>query len=347
MTLSDRINAFSYLGNRVENFLSNRNSDSLDKDLLSLNEIVKSSSFSNGWFVENEVLRALKGTTSFLKKDKLESWTSNSAGEFDETSDAKVGIIMAGNIPLVGFHDLLSVLMSGCRAQVKLSSDDKHLIPALMQLLDEPYPELVEKVQFVERLEGFDAIIATGSNNSSRYFESYFSKVPHIIRKNRTSVAILSGQETQEELTKLGKDVFYYFGLGCRNVTKIYIPENFVLDRFFEAMLPFDYVMSHNKYMNNYSYNQTLLLMKSEAILDNNFLILKEDEGFHSPIGVLFYERYSDKSDLMNSLNENKDQIQCVVGNEVQYGKAQYPNLNDYADGIDTLSFLKGLKDSR
>ena len=253
---------------------------------------------------------------------------------------------MAGNIPLVGFHDLLCVLITGNKALVKLSSNDQKLIPLLIDFLIDIEPSLKDKVIFTkEKLDHYDAVIATGSNNTARYFEYYFGKKPNIIRKNRNSVAVLSGKESQEELTALGEDIFRYFGLGCRSVSKIYLPKEYNIDTFFKAMFPYNSIINHHKYANNYDYNKAVYLMSEFKILDNGFLILKEEESFGSPIASLFYEYYEDVSTLKEKLKDNKENLQCIVSSgfvedEISFGNTQKPMLNDYADGIDTIAFL-------
>lgn len=252
---------------------------------------------------------------------------------------------MAGNIPMVGFHDLLCVLISGHSAIVKLSSDDKILLPAVIRSLSKYEPKLAAKVSFAQGLlSGFDAVIATGSNNTSRYFEAYFGKYPNIIRKGRNSVAVLEGDETEEEMKLLAKDIFDYYGLGCRNVTKLYIPADFDLDRIFNGLFPFADIVNHNKYANNYDYHKSLWLLNREELLDNGFILLKEDTRIASPIGTLFYERYQDRSSLEELLASQMNQIQCVVGRSfLPFGQSQCPALNDYADGVDTMNFLQSL----
>jgi hypothetical protein len=262
-----------------------------------------------------------------------------------------VGLILAGNLPLVGFHDVLCVLVSGNIAQIKASSQDARLIKYVLQLLTNIEPAFKERYQFLERLAGFDAIIATGSNNTSRYFEYYFSKVPHIIRKNRNSVALLTGQESKEQLYNLGKDIFDYYGLGCRNVSKMLVPQGYDFVPFFEAIEPHYTVAQHHKYHNNYDYNKAIYLVNRDKHFDNGFLLLKEDSRLASPLAVIFYEEYLDLIAAQQTLTELKDQIQCIVsaapiqtGNQVvDFGQSQQPALWDYADGIDTLQFLLNL----
>lgn len=297
----------------------------------------------NPWFVQSSVFESFKGISTWLIPNKLEKWVSQY--NVEPKNPKKVAVIMAGNIPMVGFHDMISVFLSGHKVICKLSSDDNVLLPALVNILALFNPEVNNWIEFSDgHLPTFDAVIATGSDNSAVYFQSYFGKYPHIIRKNRTSVAVITGEESKEELAELGKDIFTYFGLGCRNVSKLLVPQDFVLDRFFEAIVDYGDVVNHNKYANNYDYNKAVYLMNMQPILDNNFVILKEDKSLHSPLGVLFYERYSNKSELESYIELNKENIQVVIGaNYTPFGVAQCPSLNDYADGVDTMKFLETL----
>lgn len=302
----------------------------------------------NGWFTQENVLFAFNQWANALREDELDSWLSRYAFDKD-VSQKTVAIIMAGNIPLVGFHDFLSVLLSGHKALVKLSSNDKLLLPLIAKFLineDKTFADLIEFTD--KKLENFDAVIATGSNNTARYFDYYFSKHPNIIRKNRNSVAVLTGHETDEQLRALGEDVFRYFGLGCRNVSKLYVPEGYNFDRFFEAIFDWNPIMNHAKYANNYDYNKAVYLMSEFKLLDNGFLLLKEDKSFGSPIATLFWQSYNKQSDISEILQSTEDTIQCVVSdgsiaNSVAFGQTQMPKLWDYADGVDTLVFLTNL----
>lgn len=299
----------------------------------------------NGWFTCDQVLFAAKGLAAMLHRPALEAWL-NSYPELDRPHTPRtVGIIMAGNVPFVGFHDLLCTLLSGHRALVKVSTDDAGLTPALVELLGRFAPELASRVQFATgRLADMDALIATGSNNTARYFSHYFGQVPHIIRKGRTSVAVLDGSETDDELTALAGDVFHYFGLGCRNVGKVFIPREFDLDRLFGAFYPWKDVIQHHKYANNYDYNRAVWLMDRAAIVENGFLVLKEDAALTSPVAALYYERYAERSAVEARLVADADRLQCIVGHgHVPFGQAQYPGPGDYADGVDTLKFLLAL----
>ena len=348
MNTKERIELLSKLRIILNNISQNKdwtgyelgiNKDEYDK----LVHAVLVAKVQNPWFVKESVMESFKGVSTWLTINLLTDWVSTY--EFNNTKPKRVAIIMAGNIPMVGFHDMISVFLSGHNVVCKLSSDDKVLLPAIIEVLACFNPKVKEIIQYTEnRLPKFDAVIATGSDNSAMYFETYFGKYPHIIRKNRTSIAIINGNETKDELSVLGKDIFTYFGLGCRNVSKILIPKDFVLDRFFEAIVDYSEVVNHNKYANNYDYNKAVYLMNLEQMLDNNFILLKEDKSLHSPLGVLFYERYESKQDLENYLDTNKDNLQAVVGQSyIPFGVAQCPSLNDYADGVDTMKFLETL----
>jgi hypothetical protein len=304
-------------------------------------------SFSyNGWFTRENVLRALNGIESMLNEKELKQF----AAQVSEVKNVKtVAVIMAGNIPAVGFHDLLCVLLSGNKILIKVSSDDHALIPFLAGMLIYFEPDFAEKVLFSEnRLKGFDAVIATGSNNSAKYFEYYFGKYPHIIRKSRVSAAVLKGNETNEQLKALGHDVFDYFGLGCRNVSKLFVPQDYVFDTLFEAVYDFKEVIDNKKYANNYEYNRAIYLLDSVQFLDNNFLMIKEDKNHSSPVSVLFYERYEKLFDAEKALSENSDHLQCIVGENlrldtVPFGQSQHPTIYDFADKINTIEFLNKL----
>jgi hypothetical protein len=309
---------------------------------------MESAKHSNAWFTTNEVENALKSLSKILNDNDLEKWT---APIHLNTHPKKIGLILAGNIPLVGFHDVISVLATGNIAMIKMSSSDDKLLPALLSQLIVFEPMLKNHIIYVDRLKDFDAIIATGSNNSARYFDYYFGKVPNIIRKNRNSVAILSGNETTAELQLLGNDIFDYFGLGCRNVSKIFVPQGYNFNTFFEAIEVYQPIINHFKYNNNYDYNKSIYLVNSVKHLDNGFLLVKEDEGFTSPLAVLFYEHYQTKEAIEAKLNLVDEQIQCVATNlvlniekgTVGFGQSQSPKLWDYADNVNTLMFLQNL----
>ena len=253
---------------------------------------------------------------------------------------------MAGNIPLVGFHDFLSVLISGHNVIVKQSSNDKHLLPFIAKFLEHIEPNFKGRIYFTdEKLRNFDAVIATGSNNTARYFEYYFKNKPSIIRNNRNSIAILTGNESESELKELSNDIFRYYGLGCRNVSKLYVPKGYNFDYFFKAIYHWNPIIEKAKYANNYDYNKAVYLMSEFQMLENGFLMIKEDQSFSSPIATVFYETYTDLNELKIQLNLVKDQIQCIVANgfsdnEIPFGQSQNPKLWEYADNMDSIAFL-------
>lgn len=266
-----------------------------------------------------------------------------------QVTPKKVGVVMAGNIPMVGFHDFMSVLISGHDLLAKLSSDDEVLMKKLTDMLIAIEPAFANKIEFVPMLKNADAIIATGSDNTARYFEYYFAKRPHIIRKNRSSIGILTGHEEKDDLQALGEDVFRYFGLGCRNVSKVFVPEGYTFDKFFEANAARENVLEHHKYHNNYDYNKSILLVNRVPHFDNGFLLVQESENLVSPISVLFYQTFTSLADLRHKLEAVKDKTQCVVSahgwleGSIPFGEAQCPMPWDYADGVDTLAFLQKL----
>ena len=352
MEVEKRINAFVKLGDFLSQF---KPSNIIKKDAVLWNDIffkpflmqIKRGQEFNGWFTEENILFAFNSWSNILKYSDLNKWTSSY--NLNKSSSKNIGIIMAGNIPLVGFHDFLSVLISGNNAIVKQSSTDKHYLPLIAKYLEKIEPEFKGKITFTDnKLSNFDAVIATGSNNTARYFDYYFGKYPNIIRQNRNSVAIITGKETKEELQNLGKDIFQYFGLGCRSVSKLFVPKNYDFDLFFNAIYEFKHLINYTKYQNNYDYNKAVYLMSQYKLIENGFLMLKEDRSYSSPIATLFYEYYDDIDVLKQQLVFEKESIQCIVGkqnikNIVAFGETQKPQLWDYADGVDTLKFLEEL----
>ncbi len=300
----------------------------------------------NNWFTIDMQLKSIYAWADLLRKENLEEWLKNYQISV-RTEPKTVAIIMAGNIPLVGFHDLLCVLLSGNNALVKMSSDDKQLMLWVISTLIEIDPSLEARIKIAEdyQLKNFDAVIATGSNNSNRYFEYYFKDKPHLLRKTRNSLAVLSGNESPEELDLLADDVFLYFGMGCRNVSKLLLPKGYNLEPMFLAFEKYKDIINHNKFANNYTYHKALFLMNQDPHLDNGFLIVKQDNSLSSPLSVLMFQFYENEQDIQAFLDLHKDNIQCVVGNlpnmnAVPFGKSQQPALTDYADGIDTMAFL-------
>lgn len=334
------------INNRVEVWAS------IGKDILSgslsFEKEIQQSIRQNPWFTGESIRRSLYSIAeNYLERNMLCRWLANY--DFFPDSGKVVGLVLAGNIPLVGFHDVLCVTLTGHPARIKLSEKDQYLFPALVS---EYFSRLGEPstIEFVERLQNYDAVIATGSNNTSRYFEQYFSHVPHIIRKNRSGVAILTGNETAEELKRLGVDVFTYFGLGCRNVSKIWVPEDYQFDRLFESWEGYrEELFNHNKYKNNFDYYYSIFLLNREDFLTNDFVLLRKNPSIASPIAVLHYERYSDRAAAEENLLQHSDQIQVVVRSDISdtkkfksygFGQAQSPGLMDYADDVDTMEFL-------
>jgi hypothetical protein len=344
-TLEQRIQAFVQLGKVLGALANNSEWPGFELGLTqeeydSALQVVQNQVPYNGWFTPDNVSLALNNWSNALEEDNLKAWVS----EYDlsNVEMQTVAIICAGNIPLVGFHDILCVLISGHKAMIKLSSDDARLIPLALYLIMKWQPAMKEQIQWAEgKLEKFDRIIATGSDNTSRYFHAYFDKYPNIIRQTRTSVAILNGTESAEELHALGRDIFDYFGLGCRNVCKVYFPEGYDINTLIAALLPFQEMAKHNKYANNYDYNKAVWLLNREDLLENGFMLFKQDKGIIAPTGSLFYEYYREKNELLSELAQLQDRIQCIVGHgHIPFGQAQCPTLRDYADNIDVMRFL-------
>ncbi len=335
MTLDDRIAAFEKLGKYLSAIDDNTRKDLLDN---ARNE--------NAWFTPESVTRAINSIAQSLTDENLRCWTAQYS--LLSNNPKVVSTVTAGNIPLVGFHDLLCVLIAGHRLQIKLSSKDSLLMKHVIAKLIDIEPRFTDRISLIGRFKDFDAVIATGSDNTSRYFHFYFDKYPNIIRKNRSSCAVLSGKESDDDLLVLGTDVFSYFGLGCRNVSKIFVPDNFDVTRLLKAWEPFNQIIHHHKYNNNYDYNKSILLVNGVPFLDAGFVLLQENEKLVSPISVVYYERYSDEGSLALKLLSAKEKIQCIVGSNiipgaVPFGQAQSPKLWDYADQIDTLKFLESL----
>jgi len=331
MDLQHRINVMAHLGEYMQND----------------NEIFKSvkqkAQFENPWFTQEFIDLAVDNiTNNFLQKDKLEAWAKKY--NIKENITAKnIGIVMAGNIPLVGFHDLLCVFINGHNAVIKPSSKDEVLIRHLVQKMSEWDEAIAWKISFAPQLKGCDAYIATGSNNSARYFEYYFSKYPSIIRRNRTSIAVIDNTETKQELEKLADDIQTYFGLGCRNVTKLYVPHNYDFIPLLNTLKKYDYFIDFHKYKHNFDYQFALLIMNNKFYMNNGSVLLTENESSFSPVSQLNYEYYENRNSLDERLKLDDD-IQCIIGhNFLNFGEAQLPQLNDYADGIDTMKFLSEL----
>lgn len=349
MLQKSKITAFVELGKFLAQFSFNKNQpqESVllnDRFFHSFEDLLALSQSHNGWFTKEQVYFAVQSWAEALKEENLSKWLSNY--DFSNVQPKTIGLILAGNIPMVGFHDFLCVLISGHKVLVKTSSNDQHLIKFLSNYLTSVEEGLHDFITFTEgKLEGFDAVIATGSNNTARYFEYYFKDKPSIIRKNRNSVAVLTGTESKEELSRLGEDIFRYFGLGCRNVSKLFVPKEYTFDAFFEAIFPYQEVIQYEKYANNYDYNKAVFLMSNFKLWDNGFLTLKEDQSYSSPISSVFYEFYEDVESIKQRLKEDEEQLQCIVSNgitvnSIPFGQTQKPQLWDYADGVDTIAFL-------
>ena len=342
MSRENQISGLHKLILYIKNFLASNTPDLHENDD-EFNAVLRKSEIENPWFtIENQKF-ALKQWADLLTEHNLNQWLSQYKTPL---LSKRVGLILAGNIPMVGFHDVISVILSNHIPVIKLSSKDKRLLPFLLEKWNElsagnvPY-------EIVEKLENFDAVIATGSNNTARYLEYYFKESLSIIRKNRTSVAVLKGDETDGELQLLAEDIFRYYGLGCRNVTRMFIPEDFVIDRIFENFLNFKEVINHNKYANNYEYNRAVYLLNQEKFWDNNFVMLKEDEALFSPLSVINFSRYSTLDEVRDFIKANEENIQAVVAKpelgfeSIGLGEAQNPGLDTYADHVDTMKFLE------
>ncbi len=349
MNLEQRINAFVKLGVFMSQFTQENSQklNTIEHNALFYDGFlhqIKLAEGHNGWFTKDNIYFAISGWSNLLTINNINKWLGKY--HFNIIKSKKVATIMAGNIPLVGFHDFLSVLISGHNVIVKQSSNDKQLLPYLAKYLEYVEPAFKGRIIFTEdKLKEFEAVIATGSDNTARYFEYYFKDKPSIIRKNRNSVAILNGNESDEELRLLSEDVFRYFGLGCRNVSKLFVPKDYSFDNFFKGVYDWNHIINQSKYSNNYDYNKAVYLMSEFDMLENGFLMIKEDESYASPIASVFYEYYNSNAELKEKLNADQEKIQCIVANkftdtEISFGETQKPELWNYADDIDTIDFL-------
>jgi hypothetical protein len=303
----------------------------------------------NAWFTIPNQMRAIKQWSEVLEVNQIENWLK----KYDlpnESSEKTVAIVMAGNIPLVGLHDLICVLAAGFKVLVKPSSDDAVLIEWVITCLKQKFASLDARIQVIKdkKLEGFDAVIATGSNNSFRYFEYYFKDKASLLRKNRNSIAVLAGDESETELDLLADDILTYFGMGCRNVSKVLIPEGFDIKLLIQKLEKYNNYIHHHKFANNYTYHKAIFLMNLNEHLDAGFLIIKQDPKIAAPIGVLFYDFYKSMEEVETLILEKKDELQCIVSklalkDAIPYGSSQKPSLETYADGEDTLMFLSKL----
>lgn len=352
MQLDKAINSFHLLGEDLRNLIAGKAYNQAEWE-----QVLQLAQQENPWFTQENIIHALKAIVSWLEKDALSQWLSAYPLLKTENITTKiVGVVMAGNIPLVGFHDFLCVLLSNNILHAKLSHSDSKLIPFLARRLINIEPAWKERILFVEKLStSLSAVITTGNNNTARHFEYYFRNIPHIIRKNRNGIALLDGLETVDELHALGEDIFRYFGLGCRNVSKLYVPVNYDFSNFFQAIEPYKTVINHNKYHSNYVYNRTIYLMDGKKFTDNGFLAVINTPALSSPIAVLNFEEYESTEKPGEKLSDMRDQIQCIVASGrvinavkhyikepifVKAGNAQFPLLSDYPDGIDVMKFL-------
>ena len=342
MNREKQISGLAQLGFYINKFLEVKpeNYNEVDEKFAAL---LRKSEIENSWFTQESQRFALKQWADLLTEENLNHWLSKYKPSHDSK---KVGLILAGNIPMVGFHDVISVILSQHIALIKLSSKDRTILPFLLNKWQE-FSEAELQYEFVEKLQDFDAVIATGSNNTARYLEYYFKDHLSIIRKNRTSIAVLKGDETPEELQLLAEDIFRYYGLGCRNVTRLFIPQDFVIDGLFENFLNFKEIINHNKYANNYEYNRAIYLLNQERFWDNNCVMLKEDEALFSPLSVINFTRYKNIDEVKSFINENEENIQAIVAkpelglDSIALGEAQNPDLETYADHVDTMQFLE------
>lgn len=348
MKLEQRINAFVQLGKFLEEFSEKKewkdySNGVSQNDFNELNGCIEKLHHYNGWFTEENVRKAIKGIRTWLFENELNSFCKPYTMNKESRN---IAIITAGNIPLVGFHDVMCSLLVGHNVILKLSSDDDKLLPLILKYLVQLEPEFYNRIRISDgKLNDYHAVIATGSDNTNRYFETYFGKYPHIFRGNRTSIAVLNGEESEIDLKKLGNDIFDFFGLGCRNVSKVFVPKGYDLNKLFGALFEFKEIVNHNKYGNNYDYNKAILILdQTPYLLENGFLILQKSKELHSPLAVLYYDEYENRGEVDSFLKTHESKIQCVVGKGfVDFGKAQEPKINDFADNVDTMKFLTQL----
>lgn len=352
MTLYERINAFAKLSDFLTDLTTQKNTKitqkKLKNELEKFNTTLNKTTIHNPWFTKNFTLTQLNAIAQSTTKKNIENWILPYKNKINKTKQKKIAVIMAGNIPLVGFHDIISTLITGHKIIIKPSSKDKILPKKITQILSIINPEFNKLIKFSEeKITNFDAIIATGSNNSARYFNYYFAKYPNIIRKNRNSIAIITGNENIKTLEQITDDIFIHFGLGCRNIAKIYVPEKYNFNKIFQATQKYKNIIKHNKYANNYTYNRTIYLMNNHKFLDNNFFIIKQQNSIPSPIAVIHFQYYKNTQKLKETIKNNINKIQCIVSedkniceNTTQPGKTQFPKLNDYEDNINTIDFL-------
>ena len=342
MTIDKRINAFCQLGKRMI-------AESALESSSALNNVIENAHIHNPWFTPANVRNSINAIAEqWLNRPTIEGWLSRyPIDKLNTHSPKTIGVIMAGNIPLVGFHDFMCVLISGNKFLGKFSSKDGNLMLTITQMLTEIDPEFASYIEITDnQLKGFDAVIATGSDNSSRYFDYYFKNYPTIIRKHRNSIAIITGNETTSDFEQLSNDIFNYFGLGCRNVSKLLVPKEYNFTPMLDNFIKWSNLINHNKYANNYEYNRAIYTMNQVIHLDTGYLLVTPSEAIESPVGVLFYQEYSSLNDAVEYINQNEERVQCIVGNAkthhkaIPFGTTQSPKIDDYADGIDTIDFL-------
>jgi len=343
-TIDQRIEAFHKLGELFYDISSKKENSKYKKWITVFNKKINEAYQYNKWFTTENCLLSFKNWSKELTTLKLSKWLNNY--ELKNCSKKTIVIIMAGNIPLVGFHDFICAKILNYKCLIKMSSDDKILLPIVIDFLDFILPGFKKNIEFTNKpLKKFDGVIATGSNSSFKYFEYYFKKYPKILRKTRHSIAVLDGNESKENLIDLGNDIFNYFGMGCRSVSKIFVPKNYNFDLLFESLFEFKEVIKNNRYANNYDYNKAIYLMGEKKITENGFLILKKDKNLGSPIACLFYDTYNSIKEIEKYIDNNSEYLQCIVGNfklsnSIPLGSSQKPKIYDYADKIDTLNFL-------
>lgn len=340
MNINRRIQLISDIGEFLKNYLDENYDNNNDNKLVEFKDVIIKAQSKNPWFTDANIKVNLTYWSKKLTKHNLNKWLSKY--NLNNTSRKNIAIIMAGNIPLVGFHDFICVFLSGHNSIIKLSNSDNCIIPFLTDLMKLPSERIVYSDSF---LKDYDGVIATGSDNTSRYFDYYFKNKRSIIRKNRNSIAILNGEESDDDLKSLSQDIFTYFGLGCRNVSKLYVPKNYNFDLFFNSIFCYKELINNHKYANNYNYNKAIYLMSEYKFLDNGFFIVKEGNEMHSPISTINFEYYDNVSILKEKINLEDDNIQCIVSNiefkgKVNFGETQNPSLNQYADNIDVMRFL-------
>ena len=356
MEIEERISAFHTLGKYLKEYVGLQTGDflsqSTEADIFSdLDDAVKQAEIENPWFTRENILIALNSISGSLERPRIEHFIQPYGERLvNQKPPRTIGVVMAGNIPVVGFHDFFCILMAGHHFQGKLSSGDFRLLPAIAEILIRICPEFNTLVSFTDnRLHDFDSVIATGSNNSYRYFEYYFEKYPHILRKNRNGIAILTGRETREELSGLADDIFMFFGKGCRSISKLFLPRGYDFQLFQEPFSRYSHFFNHHKYRNNYDYYKTICIIDKIPFIDFGHILLVERMDITSPVSVLNYEFYDDLAYVTGKLPGMADQVQCIICHDekvissIKPGKAQFPELWDYADGVDTMEFLLNL----